>query len=51
MTTYTVDYFIDKFTAIDDELWTTENYHDGNGCKCALGHCGMNDECETYGIV
>jgi hypothetical protein len=42
MTTYTVDYFIDKFTAIDDELWTTGAFHDVNGCKCALGHCGMD---------
>lgn len=38
---YDIDYFIAKFAAIPDDQWTTEEFTDGNGCKCALGHCGL----------
>jgi hypothetical protein len=38
-TTYDIDYFIAKFSAIPDELWCTWKYTDGAAC-CALGHCG-----------
>lgn len=37
-----VDYFINKFEAIPDELWTTNQYHD-NGKSCAMGHCGATE--------
>ena len=33
-------YFIDKFTAIPDEQWTTGFFTDKEGRHCALGHCG-----------
>ena len=36
---YTVDYFIEKFSKIPDEQWTTGNYAMDGKC-CALGHCG-----------
>lgn len=38
-TEFTVDYFIKKFEAIPDELWSVGNYESGGKC-CALGHCG-----------
>jgi hypothetical protein len=36
---YTVDYFIEKFSAIPDEKWWTGDY-ENKGRFCALGHCG-----------
>ena len=39
-TKYTVDYFIEKFSAIPDEKWIVGDYADDRGCCCALGHCG-----------
>lgn len=35
---YTVDYFIDKFSKIPEQLWMTEYFSDGTRC-CAQGHC------------
>lgn len=37
---YTIDYFINKFSAIPEKMWTirTRGYDD-NGPHCALGHC------------
>lgn len=33
-------YFIDKFTAIPDDKWTTGQLLNSQGQSCALGHCG-----------
>lgn len=38
---YTVDYFIEKFEAIPEEKWFQNDYEDGSGRFCALGHCGQ----------
>ncbi len=38
---YNTQFFIDKFEAIPDEKWMTKFYSDGEGRKCALGHCGI----------
>jgi len=40
--TYDIDYFIKKFEAIPEELWTTDLYvdQDDETKRCALGHCG-----------
>ena len=40
---YDVDYFIEKFEAIPEELWLFDGeFVDANNkaCRCALGHCG-----------
>lgn len=37
---YNLDYFIDKFEAIDEDLWITGNYELQGKC-CAFGHCGI----------
>ncbi len=37
---YDIDYFINKFTAIPDDKWTTRRYETINDKCCALGHCG-----------
>lgn len=39
---FTKQYFIDKFTAIPDERWTTNSLEYKGAC-CALGHCGVRD--------
>jgi hypothetical protein len=44
MSQYTVDYFIAKFEAIPEELWTIGDYVDQAGRCCALGHCGIRYE-------
>lgn len=36
---YDVDYFIQKFSAIPEELWCTQTY-ESQGQFCAYGHCG-----------
>lgn len=36
---YDVDYFIKKFEAIPEELWTAGVFKDGER-RCAAGHCG-----------
>lgn len=36
---YTVDYFIDKFSAIPEDKWAIYTQHDGKGRHCALGWC------------
>lgn len=36
-----IDYFIDKFSQIPEEKWTTEKYIDEQGRCCAYGHCGQ----------
>jgi hypothetical protein len=41
---YTVDYFIDKFEKIPEELWCVESFTIITlGQSCALGHCGYSD--------
>lgn len=44
---YDIDYFINKFENIPDDKWTTGKFVDGQGAKCALGHCGRNND-EAY---
>jgi hypothetical protein len=44
---YDVDYFINKFSAIPDNLWITQVLT-GWGAHCALGHC---DVTETHLMV
>lgn len=39
---YTVQYFIDKFSAIPEEDWIIGEYQNEIGC-CALGHCGERE--------
>jgi len=39
---YTVDYFLNKFSSIPEELWTWGNF-ELNGQSCAAGHCGIRD--------
>lgn len=36
---YDVDYFINKFEAIPEEMWCVGLWVDSEGRKCALGHC------------
>jgi len=40
-TKYTVDYFIEKFSAIPEEMWTVGETEDIDGKKCALGFCSL----------
>lgn len=37
---YDAMYFLEKFDAIPDILWTIRNYKNSYGQCCALGHCG-----------
>ena len=39
VTQFDVNYYIQKFEAIPEELWCVQVYQDGDKC-CALGHCG-----------
>lgn len=43
---YTIDYFIEKFSAIPPHLWNVGSFGIYEGVeflkKCALGHCGMS---------
>lgn len=43
--TYTIQYFIDKFSAIPVEQWRSDGYYGKDGePHCALGHLGcLND--------
>lgn len=45
MNTYDVDYFIDKFERIPEELWLVGDFKNGNRF-CAVGLCG-----ENWGII
>lgn len=40
---YTIDYFINKFEAIPEELFFEGRFIEGDK-KCSAGHCGTNDE-------
>lgn len=42
-TKYDRDYFIAKFEAIPEELWSVKSYGTG-GKHCAHGHCGQYSE-------
>ncbi len=37
---YNAQYFIDKFTAIPEDMWCRGNYELPDGRCCAGGHCG-----------
>lgn len=39
---YSVNFFIKKFSKIPKNKWCIGDFVKGNKC-CALGHCGMND--------
>lgn len=48
---YDIDYFLQKFEAIDEDLWTVGWFTDERNpeAHCAFGHCGCtpaNDETE-----
>lgn len=48
MDNYNVDFFIDKFKDIPEENWGVLIYvNEHNGKKCALGHCGVREDCDT----
>lgn len=36
---FDVDYFIQKFNRIPEELWLIGTFWDGKGRGCAMGHC------------
>lgn len=38
---YTVQYYIDKFSKIPENKWTTNAFGEGNA-RCANGHCGIS---------
>ncbi len=40
---YDVDYFLNKFAAIDEEYWCEYEFRKGEQ-RCVLGWCGMNTE-------
>ena len=40
MNNFDTDYFIAKFSPIPDDQWTTGEFVNDNGARCALGHCG-----------
>jgi len=42
-TTYTVDYFIDKFSKIPEDMWCVKTLGDMSGSHCALGHCDFGN--------
>lgn len=50
---YTIDYFIDMFSAIPTPLWNVGSLEKSNGSKCALGHCiDTNfDKYEAIGMI
>lgn len=37
---YDADFFIEFFSKIPEEKWTTWIFEDNKGRRCALGHCG-----------
>lgn len=40
MNKFDTQYFLDKFSKIPANKWTTGDLNDGHRC-CALGHCGV----------
>lgn len=44
---YDKAYFIAKFEAIPEGLWSTEDFLGEDNSKCAYGHCGVSDDCST----
>lgn len=42
-TIYNVQYFINKFSAISDDMWISGSLNNGRAC-CALGHCGVLEQ-------
>lgn len=47
---YDVNYFIEKFTKIPDELWTTYNFELDGRC-CALGFCGTYFDKDSETVI
>jgi hypothetical protein len=46
---YTIEYFINKFSVIPENQWTTGVVETDNGRMCVLGHCGVVET--SAGIV
>jgi hypothetical protein len=44
--TYNKKYFVEKFSAIPEELWCQVELTDEDNpdCHCAMGHCGLRSE-------
>lgn len=38
---YDITYFIDKFSSIPEDNWTTDVFVSEDNKCCALGHCGV----------
>lgn len=47
---YDINYFIQKFPSIPEELWTTgsEGVASWSIKKCVYGHCGIRDELSVF---
>lgn len=43
MMIYDVNYFIDKFSKIPENLWCINSRDDGHGRRCAHGWCDINN--------
>jgi hypothetical protein len=41
---FDIDYFIAKYEAIPDELFTVHLFENYEGQKCSVGHCGVYDK-------
>jgi len=48
---FDVDYFIKKFEAIPDEDWTTGQFENDIGQRCALGHCTFIESASLKDIL
>ena len=44
---FTIDYFVEKFKAVPDNLWTISGCVDSQGRKDCLGHCGCRTDLIT----
>lgn len=53
MEKYTKEYFIEKFEAIPDELFTMCDLTNpkNSACHCALGHCGVEADSDGFGYI
>lgn len=36
---YTIDFFINKFEVIPEEMWCVDELQNERGQRCAIGHC------------
>jgi len=48
---YTVEYFIQKFEAIEEKEWTIGKFYDGiTNTHCVIGHCNSAEREAIYDI-